>query len=430
MKAIKSNSKDTRKSAKIGITGTLIIYVFLIVLYGGYSKESYAGCFEEESTTSQVDEVQNAIKRSASYLVKATNEDGMFKYRINMDPTVKVKDKYNILRHAGTIYAMSMYHEQFPNENMRSAIERAGRYLQDESILPIAGQDNMMAIWSKPEVNGSNKPRQAKLGGTGLGLLALFSIENIHPGFTPLRDLQALGRFIVYMQKEDGSFYSKYIPSKGGRRDQWQSLYYPGEAALGLLLLYEKDPSVVWLESAVKALEYLARSRKNSKSIPADHWALLATEKMLSFKNKDEMPVSRELLINHAIQISDAILQSQVASHQRPLYDGGFSKNGRTTPTATRLEGLLAALSFLPSNDEIRNRIDAAVPCGITFLLRAQVSEGKFVGALPRSVDRIDQGIQNVDKFNRRATEVRIDYVQHALSAMIQYLDMMKGKGL
>ncbi len=422
MKTTKPNSKDTKKNANNGIIGILIMCVFLVILCGGRS--------QEKPSSSQVDEVQRAIERSAGYLVKATKEDGMFKYRINMNPAVKVKDKYNILRHAGTIYAMSMYHERCPDENMRSAIERAGRYLRDESILPISGQDNMKAIWSKPEVNGSGKPRQAKLGGTGLGLLALFSIENIHPGFTPLPDLQALGRFVVYMQKEDGSFYSKYIPSMGGRWDEWQSLYYPGEVALGLLMLYEKDPSGVWFESAVKALEYLARSRKNSTSIPADHWALLATAKMFSIENKAELPVSRELLINHAAQISDSILQSQVESHKRPAYDGGFSKDGRTTPTATRLEGLLSTHSFFPSNDEVRNRIVAAVPRGIAFLLRAQVSEGKFAGAFPRAVDRIDQGIPNVDKFNRRSTEVRIDYVQHALSAMIQYLDMMKDKGL
>ena len=98
----------------------------------------------------------------------------------------------------------------------------------------------MLAVWSEPEVNRSGKPLQAKLGGTGLGLVALLSLENIQPGFTPLADLQALGRFTVYMQKEDGSFYSKYIPSAGGRWDEWQSLFYPGEAALGLLMLYQR----------------------------------------------------------------------------------------------------------------------------------------------------------------------------------------------
>ena len=370
----------------------------------------------------KIDVVQNAINRSTRYLANNTKEDGMFEYRINMDPTIKVKQKYNILRHAGAIYAMSMYYQLDPDVNIKSAIERASRYLRDKSIHPVWGRDNLLAVWSNPEVNRSGKPLQAKLGGTGLGLLALLSIEKIHPGFTPLPDLQSLGRFIVYMQKEDGSFYSKYIHLMGGRLDKWQSLYYPGEAALGLLMLYEKDASDVWIESAAKALTYLARSRENRTNIPADHWALLATEKMLSLENIDKLPVSRELLINHAIRICETILQSQIKNPERPKYDGGFSEDGRTTPTATRLEGLQAAVSFLPTNHEIGKRIDSAVSRGISFLLRAQISEGEFIGAFPRAVDKIEQDIPKADQFNRRATEVRIDYVQHALSAMIQYL--------
>jgi len=40
----------------------------------------------------------------------------------------------------------------------------------------------------------------------------------------------------------------------------------------------------------------------------------------------------------------------------------------------------------------------------------------------------MDQELPDADKFNRLATEVRIDYVQHALSAMIQYVHLMNAK--
>jgi hypothetical protein len=418
MKATESNLKRTRKSANLGIIGLLILCVFFIKLYEGFSKE--------KSAFPKFDAVDDAINRSASYLVKITKKDGLFEYRTNMDPTIKVKNRYNILRHAGTIFAMSMYHERHPDENMWSAIERAGRYLQNESILPIPGKDDMLAIWSKPEVNRSGKPLQIKLGGTGLGLIALLSIENISPGFTPLPDLKALGQSIVYMQKKDGSFHSKYVPSMGGSQDDWQSLYYPGEAALGLLMLYEKDPSSIWLKSAYQALEYLARSRSNSADIPADHWALLATEKILSLENSSELPISRPLLVNHAIQICETMIREQIDSPEQPRYDGGFSEDGRTTPTATRLEGLLAALSFLPRNHEMQQLIHFSVPRGISFLLRAQIKEGEFSGAMPRAVGKKRGNSSDAKKFNRRATEVRIDYVQHAMCAMMQYQELRK----
>ena len=413
MKKTKSGLKGTIKSTNLGRIGLLILCVLFFRLYDGSSKEIF--------TPPQFDAVDDAIKRSASYLVKITKEDGKFDYRINMDPTIKVKDKYNILRHAGTIYAMSMYYEKHPDANIRSAIERAGKYLRDESILPIPGKDNMLAVWSIPEVNGSDDPLQIKLGGTGLGLVALLSIEKISPGFTPLPALKALGRSIVYMQKKDGSFYSKYVPSEGGNQDNWQSLYYPGEAALGLLMLYEKDPSSIWLKSACHALEYLAQSRENSADIPADHWALLATAKILSLQNNNEVPISKSLLVSHALQICEALIREQIDDPARPDYDGGFAEDGRTTPTATRLEGLLAALSFLPVNHKMRKSIDTSIPRGISFLIQAQIKEGKFSGAMPRAVGRKWGNNPDAKKFNRRVTEVRIDYIQHAMCAMMQY---------
>jgi len=370
--------------------------------------------------------LDQSIDLSAGYLVKVTGKDGMFDYRVNMDPAVKVKKKYNILRHGGTIYAMCMHHERRPGPDMRSAIERAGRYLRDEAIGPVAGKDDVLAVWSEPEVNRSGAPRQAKLGGTGLGLVALLGVEKFSPGFTPLPDLRALGRFIVYMQKEDGSFYSKYVPSRGGREDQWQSLYYPGEAALGLLMLYEKDRSDVWLESAVGALEYLARSRKNSTDVPPDHWALLATGKIMSLEKSSRVSIPRALLVNHAIQISEMMIREQINDPGRPGYDGGFAEDGRITPTATRLEGLLATLSFLPGDHELRADVHSSVTRGMSFLLQAQIREGAFAGATPRAVGPIPGDSREVEKFNRRATEVRIDYVQHAMSAMIQYSELEK----
>lgn len=380
------------------------------------------GVTQEKAISTQTDDVRIAINRSADYLIKNTKADGMFEYRINMNPAINVKEKYNILRHAGAMYAMSMYYQLHPDDNIRSAVKRAGKYLRNEAIGTLPGKENMLAVLSTPQDSQGGEPLQAKLGGTGLGLVALLNLENISPGFTPLADLCKLGQFLVSMQREDGSFSSKYLPSEGGVNDAWQSLYYPGEAILGLLMLYEKDPSAIWIDSASKALAYLARSRKNKTDVPADHWALLATEKLLSLKNKDRLTGTRELLIDHAIRICDAILKRQISEPERPEYDGGFSMDGRTTPAATCLEGLMAACSFLPRDHDTRKRIGSAVHRGIAFLLNAQIKEGPFAGAFPRSVGRLNQNTSEATEFNNRATEVRIDYVQHALSAMIQYL--------
>jgi len=361
--------------------------------------------------------VKEAIHKAGDYLVRHTHADGMFTYYVSLDPKITPTKEYNILRHAATMYAISMYYQMYQDDNVPAALLRAGQYLRDECIEPLSEGSDMLAVWSRPEVTHSRRPLTAILGGAGLGLVALLSLEDVCPNTTSLSTLRALGRFIAYMQKPDGSFYTEYIPSKGGRDDSWSSLYYPGEATLGLVMLYEKDPCDVWLNVSSKALEFLAISRKSRLRVPPDHWALLATQRLLALKSVD-LPVSRELLVNHGIQICEAILKRQVQNPMRSNYDGAFTSNGRTTPTATSLEGLLAALDFLPEDYPLRSRIEDAARRGIAFLVRTQIKEGDFAGAFPGAVGhrRLMSRL-----FNRRASWVRIDYVQHALSAMIQY---------
>ncbi|MEE4379687.1 MAG: hypothetical protein V2J55_19540 [Candidatus Competibacteraceae bacterium] len=382
----------------------------------------------------QLNEIGEAIILAAKYLTRSIDAEGRFVYRINPKYIDSTKTDYNVLRHAGTIYALASYYRQWHAAvPTRSALLRAGQFLQICCMGAITTHHDLLGIWSPPTVTGADR-LQLKLGGNGLGLVALLNLEAIQPGFTSKEEFLRLGRFIIYMQKPDGSFFSKYIPSQGGRQDRWVSLYYPGEAALGLLLLYDYDPAPIWLHSAAKALAHLAHSRASQASVPADHWALLATAHLLQGDRLNKTLYAtwhkvhqvnlRELLIGHVVQISQSILNEQLRQANDPLLLGGFTPDGRTAPTATRLEGLLAALEVLPTDCvELRQHIEASVHTGMAFLLRAQIRSGQYAGALPRAVLPIAiEEAAEAKRFNQRVSEIRIDYVQHALSAMLQYV--------
>lgn len=90
---------------------------------------------------------------------------------------------------------------------------------------------DMFAVVSKMEEEKLDSP-QAKLGGSGLALIGL---SNLYPDKkVDLETIRGLGNFIIYMQKSDGSFYSKYLVDAKQKDENFVSLYYPGEAALGL----------------------------------------------------------------------------------------------------------------------------------------------------------------------------------------------------
>ena len=173
--------------------------------------------------------LHKGIESSADYLVRMSHDDGMFVYRINLDPNVTVKTRYNLLRHAGAIYALAMHYQRTPREDVRPVLDGAARWLMRVAVKPLADRPDLLAVWSDPKVIGKRRHLQAKLGGTGLSLAALSSVERLFCDTVPLKVLQRMGQFILFMQKPDGSFHSKYIPSQGGRNDKWTSLYYPGE---------------------------------------------------------------------------------------------------------------------------------------------------------------------------------------------------------
>jgi hypothetical protein len=87
------------------------------------------------------------------------------------------------------------------------------------------------------------------------------------------------------------------------------------------------------------------------------------------------------------------------------------------------LEGLLAAMGYLPKDSaNLRRRMISVTNDGLLFLLRAQFRTGPYTGGIPRAIKALSENHPQFSKsFNRRVTEIRIDYVQHALSAMILY---------
>ena len=348
-------------------------------------------------------DVNRAITLAATYLERACGPDGRFAYRVDVN-SGEQSTPYNIVRHAGAMYALAMVRKTIPDDQALDAMVRAAYFLRENYIGP-GSRPNQLVVWKQPLPNGST----ADLGATGLGLVALADLERAKPNSVPLPELQAMGRFLLFLQRSDGGFISKYRAGSGPV-DDFQSLYYPGEAALGLISLFEIDRNPVWLEAAAEALSFLAKSRAALPEVALDHWALIATAKLLPYYAQSASPATRDELIRHATQICEALIKDQLRDPANPDLDGSFGSMGRTSPTATRMEGLLAALEFLPDSD-LRNQVKESVDHGIAFLLRAQIRDSAYAGGIPGGVIPDAYG----------GSDIRIDFVQHALCAWLRY---------
>jgi hypothetical protein len=378
---------------------------------------------QTDQTCALYNDVVDAAHLTGNKLLSEISSDGQFRYRFYLDGTKADSGRYNLLRHAGAVYALHQYHTMFPDRRIPVAVCHAASFLKQHTHALPSG--SALAIWT-PTIYRRDGREVAKLGGTGLGIIAaLACAPAAGEGIFSTDELTNLGEFVEYMQKSDGSFYSRYWSDTASRDDSWTSLYYPGEAALGLLYLHDATHNMRWADAAKRALLHLADSQKENRDIPHDHWALIATAKL--FSTLSSHLLSREeaqRLIAHSVLVSRAILQSQVISPGNRI-DGAFDERGRTTPAATRLEGLVAAHSILPdSYTALKADIFGSIERGMRFLLTAQITEGPHAGTIPRAVEWASGEAEDAQRFDQRVREVRIDYMQHALSAMLGYVKM------
>ena len=314
-----------------------------------------------------------AADRAAQALLTRIDAQGRFSYRERASG--EPLPGYNLVRHAGAIYALAAH----PPSLRSPALARASHWLARQQR-PLADWPGTAAMWSDAE----GHPQRAKLGASGLALAAFAALRAQAAPAPPLADLQALAAFIVQMQDDAGRFHMRYAEGRGALRRH--SLYYPGEAALGLYRLAALDGNPRWRQAADRALAVLIADRQAQQQWPPDHWALIAAAE----PNAKPWP-----------QGARAALITALLAEARS--DGALTQDGRSTPTATRLEGLLAGLTQ-PLTAATRQKAEAAVAPALQVLLAMQRADG----ALPLGGGSPSAG------------EHRIDYTQHALSAFTE----------
>lgn len=379
------------------------------------------------------------IVRAVGYIVNHCDADGRFTYIVPGENSKADPAEYNQVRHAGTIYALSQAHDWAVKHDhpvrveIEATMKRAAGYML-QRVGPVPRMDGVLALWSPtderdPVAEHGTERDEAKLGATGLALVGLCAIEGFEPGFTPRETLLGLGRFLQRMTLSDGSALGS-LDGKG-RVKTLVSMYYPGEAALGLCALQRYDPKGPWRETAKKLLLYFAENRCGVTPDPLDHWFPIAVEALFDItgppapnpvsgrrffgRNRNtsrENPLlsrsEHRVLCRHAAAVAEQILEDHIVDPDDPLC-GAFDRDGMLCPGSTRLEGLQATLEVLPEKEfrSLKERSRTSVDLGIRFLLRCQIADGPNRGGIPHAVGPLS------------AAEIRIDYVQHFLSAVI-----------
>jgi hypothetical protein len=150
---------------------------------------------------------------------------------------------------------------------------------------------------------------------------------------------------LVASQKKSGEFiYFPALTPGGKPTSKDGSAYYPGEAILGLIKLHSWDPNPMWLDTAGRAADWLIEVRdkgKNERQLANDHWLMLALSYLYHYTEK-------ESYLTHSLNLAKAVQyqydKNKPAWKKYPDFRGGYYDPPRSTPAATRGEGLGAVL--------------------------------------------------------------------------------------
>lgn len=348
---------------------------------------------------------------AGDHLAAITGPDGGIRYHYDVDRD-RVRDGINIIRHAGTIYAMLQAFDRTRAPAIRAAAERAIEFLLRHTEAgrrqgPHGGGDARFVL----DEDGPGAP--IPLGGSALAVVALVQYQEATGDARWLPQARALARFLVAHQEADGHFQS-HIPYRAGDRvDKADSVYYPGEAILGLVRLYALDRDPLWLATARRGADWLIDVRDRGKGpdqLVNDHWLMIALSH-LHLRTRDPRYLDHSLRIARAVEREYRLNAAQAARH--PDFLGSYYVPPRSTPAATRAEGLLAVLDTCALAGRDCAWVDALLRDTLAHVLLSQYGPDQlfWVPDPAATAGGVAGGITD--------TSIRNDYVQHALSAIL-----------
>ncbi len=338
-----------------------------------------------------------SAKAGGDYLLRVQKADGSFHYYYDAASDHFENRTYNIVRHAGTAYALFELYVATKDARYLDSANRAIQFLKTR-FRPSPKKNAVFVL----DFDG-----KAKLGANGLALLALTKQLETDVKSADRDSAKRLASMILSLQNSDGSFES-YHPVNGDEPDGSVSLYYPGEAILALVRFYKFDEDKRWLEAARRGADFLITEQSQTKPLPPDAWFIQALEALnkLSFNKK---------YLDHALAIAESLIANQYNEEDSVYYAGAFGPGvPRATPTASRAEGLVAAYRMAePMKDWRVAKIAVALKACARFQLSQQLGEenkyhlpnpGRALGGFQESLDDL---------------HIRIDYVQHNISALL-----------
>ncbi|WP_336961455.1 CapA family protein [Sphingobium aquiterrae] len=211
----------------------------------------------------RADDVHRLIDDSSRYLGRQIGANGRFHY--GWHPCFgRAIDAYNGLRHASSLYALIEAWDVTGDPQVKAAIDRGLTYLTQSLIVRTALASGVRAAFLVDERD------EIKLGGNAVCLLALVKYTELTGDRQYLPLLEELATGILSMQDEEsGAFVHVLHHPSLAVKDAFRIIYYDGEAAFGLMRLFDLTGDPRWIAAVERAFGHFIRQKHWNAH---DHW--------------------------------------------------------------------------------------------------------------------------------------------------------------
>ena len=360
-----------------------------------------------ERTPSDPSAIERAVAGAAGHIVAAQSLDGAFRYLLEPFSGRVDERRVNLPRQAGTVYALC---ELVPGEHTRATAARA--------LSQLASFERRSGALSAL----SDQAHVAELGPSALPLIAFLTCRALigerHDAL-----IGRLARFVLAMQREDGSFFPEFSLSNATPSGAYEPLYAAGQAVLGLVLTEQLAraqpkpdyPAASVLAAAIdRAMAHYGRAYwpKPLRSLfyLEENWHCLAARAALASHRHDDyerfcldyVRFKRRLILDRGEVVEE--------------FAGGYGLGNMFPPHSTATAGfgeaLAAALTVARARGEDTREQAAVLRNVLGFLLRQQWTSANCFACAP--------GKAAVGGFSESSASpvIRIDYVQHAMAAL------------
>ncbi len=373
---------------------------YLNLLYDFYCLKDWNGDSDWEPPTYFDDSVVDSkLEECAFYagdnLVFSQSCNGRYRYIYDTEHDLYNDSDYSIVRHAGATYGLlDLYKEVEQDIYLEAGVKGLDYLCAFNRIIDL----NTWAINYDLEMN---------IGTVSLAILGMVRYWEATDDEKYNIYVEKYSNFIVSQQNSDGSFAGKYGTDEEDR-------YYSGEAFFALSLAYDMLEKERYLDAMEKALKYYWSADYEYNDSAFIPWASSGCAKWYELtENSDFLDFCFEMT---DLQILRQNLIDNYDELGNKLY--GYLK-APTVNTGVYLEGIGDALRVAKTVDDIIRvkKYHDCLKAGVEWELSLQFRDVEQLGVPNKAFGGFHRGFTVEDAYL-----VRIDYNQHAISAILRGL--------